>query len=94
MDENTNLMYAIGKVMKEEGNIRETFFFNQLNSTNKVNTSNESDFLVNDKYTFEVGGKNKSQTQLKGLENAFVVADNIEIGFGKKIPLWMFGFLY
>jgi len=92
--ENTNLMYAIGEVMKEDGNIRETFMFNQLNSTNKLNTSKDSDFLVNGKYTFEVGGKNKKHKQIKGIENAFVIADNIEIGFGKKIPVWMFGMLY
>jgi predicted AAA+ superfamily ATPase len=92
--ENTNLMYAIGEVMREDGNIRETFFFNQLNSTNKINTSKESDFLVNDTYTFEVGGKSKKTTQIKGIQNAFVVSDNIEVGFANKLPLWMFGMLY
>ena len=92
--ENTNLIYALGKIKEEEGNIRETFFFNQVNNTNKINTSKESDFLVNDMYTFEVGGKNKDSTQVKGIESAFVVSDNIEVGFSNKIPLWLFGFLY
>lgn len=92
--ENTNLMYAIGDVIKNEGNIRETFFINQLKIQYPVNTSKESDFLIDKKYTFEVGGKNKKTSQIKGLENAFIAADNIEIGFGNKIPLWMFGLMY
>ncbi len=92
--ENTNLMHAIGQSIKEEGNLRETFFFNKLSSTNKVNTSKESDFLVDDKFTFEVGGKNKKDTQIKGIENAYVVSDGIEVGFNKRIPLWLFGLLY
>ncbi len=92
--ENTNLIYAIGQSIKEEGNLRETFFFNQLSNSNKVNTSKESDFLVNDTFTFEVGGKNKTDKQIKGVSDSFVVSDNIEVGFNKKIPLWLFGFLY
>ena len=52
------------------------------------------DFLVDGTYTFEVGGKNKSFKQIKDIDNSFVVADDIEIGFGDKIPLWLFGFLY
>ena len=92
--ENTNLMYAFGEVIKEIGSIRETFFFNQLNATNKINTSKESDFLVNNTYTFEVGGKNKKDAQIKELKEAYVVADNIEIGYRNKIPLWLFGMLY
>lgn len=52
------------------------------------------DFLVDEKYTFEIGGKNKSFEQIKDLENSFTVADDIEVGFGNKTPLWLFGFLY
>ena len=52
------------------------------------------DFLVDEKYIFEIGGKNKSFKQIKDMDNSFVVADDIEIGFGNKIPLWLFGFLY
>ena len=54
----------------------------------------KGDFLVNDKYTVEIGGKNKSFKQIKDIKDSFVVADDIEIGFGAKIPLWLFGFLY
>ena len=52
------------------------------------------DFLVNDKYTFEIGGKNKGFEQIKDIENSFIVADDILVGFGNKTPLWLFGFLY
>jgi len=54
----------------------------------------KGDFLVNEKFTFEIGGKNKSFKQIKDISNSFVVADDIEIGSGNKIPLWLFGFLY
>lgn len=92
--ENTNLIYAIGENQMEVGNIRETFFLNQTSVLNKVNTSKESDFLINGKYTIEVGGKHKKFKQIKDITDSFVVSDNIEIGFGNKIPLWLFGFLY
>ena len=59
-----------------------------------INYSNIGDFVIDDRYTFEIGGKNKSFKQIKDLSNSFVVADDIEIGFGNKIPLWLFGFLY
>lgn len=53
-----------------------------------------SDFLVDEKYTFEVGGKSKKQQQIKGVENAFVVKNDIETGYANVIPLWMFGLMY
>ncbi len=92
--ENTNLVYAIGDEKGQNGNIRETFFYNQLSQNNVVNTSKESDFLVNEKYTFEVGGKGKTTAQIKDIPESFIASDNIEIGFRNKIPLWLFGFLY
>jgi hypothetical protein len=52
------------------------------------------DFLVNEKQTFEIGGKNKSFEQIKDIKNSFLVKDNIEIGFKNSVPLWLFGFLY
>ena len=54
----------------------------------------KGDFLVDNKYLFEIGGKNKSFKQIKDIPNSFVVADDIEVGFNHKIPLWLFGFLY
>jgi len=76
------------------GTIRETFFINQLSKSHDIVAPKQGDFLVDNKYTFEVGGKSKGFEQIKDLPNSFVVADDIEIGFGNKIPLWLFGFLY
>jgi len=92
--ENTNLMHAIGSNADEVGNLRETFFFNQLKYRHQVNTSIESDFLIDEKLTFEICGKHKSVNQIKNVQQAYIAADNIEVGFKNKIPLWLFGFLY
>ncbi len=92
--QNPNLMYALGSDNTNTGTLRETFFYNQLSFTENLTTSTEADFLVNDKYTFEIGGKNKTKTQISGIENAFLAVDNIHHGIGNKIPLWLFGFLY
>jgi predicted AAA+ superfamily ATPase len=91
---NTNLAYALGVQQPDIGNLRETFFLNQLSVKHVVSYPEKGDFRVNDKYLFEVGGKSKTQKQIKGEENAFIVADDIEYAFGNKIPLWLFGFLY
>lgn len=90
--QNTNLMYCFGNVNK--GNLRETFFVNQLSNTQQINYSDIADFKVNNEWIFEIGGKNKTQKQLKQAENAYIAADDVEIGYGNKIPLWLFGFLY
>jgi hypothetical protein len=74
--------------------IRETIFATLLSKSHKISVPKNGDFLVDEKYLFEIGGKNKSFKQIKDIDNSFVVADDIEIGFGNKIPLWMFGFLY
>ena len=91
--DNTNLMFAIGEDKPNIGNIRETYFFNQMRLNYKVLSSDVSDFKIG-KYTFEVGGKNKTRKQIANLENAFVVKDDIEYGFLNTIPLWAFGFNY
>lgn len=92
--ENTNLMYAFKSKEVNIGNIRETFFANQLRNSSQVELSPYSDFLVDNRYTFEVGGQSKKKKQIENLENAYIVSDDIEFGFGNKIPLWLFGFLY
>lgn len=92
--ENPNLMYALADKQTDIGNVRETFFANQLRKNHQVNLSEASDFLIDGKYTFEVGGKDKGKKQIATLENAYIVADDIEYGMGNKIPLWLFGFLY
>ena len=91
---NTNLAYALENEKPDIGNLRETFFFNQLKATSEVTFTNKADFMVDKKYIFEVGGKNKGHEQIVGLENAFLALDNVEYGFGNKIPLWLFGMLY
>ena len=60
----------------------------------KLDIPKKGDFLVDKKYLFEIGGKSKSFEQIKDIENSFVVADDIEIGSGNRIPMWLFGFLY
>lgn len=92
---NTNLIYALSENKNfEKGNIRETFFVNNLSFTEKIATSKQGDFIVSDKYIVEVGGRNKDFNQIKDIENSFLVLDEIETGFKNKIPLWLFGFLY
>jgi len=92
--ENPNLAYTLGNDNTEPGNLRETFFINQVAVKNQISYTEKGDFKVNDRYVFEVGGKNKSQSQLKNIDNAWLALDDIEYGFQNKIPLWLFGFLY
>ena len=92
---NTNQIYAISSKGKENiGNIRETFFINMLSAMYEVLSPKKGDFLIDNKYTFEIGGKNKSFKQIKDISNSFLAVDDIETGIGNKIPLWLFGFLY
>lgn len=91
---NTNFSYALSDNRPDKGNLRETFFLSQLAVHNSISLPEKGDFFINDKYTFEVGGKNKTSKQIKGIKNAFIVKDDIEIGFSNQIPLWLFGFLY
>jgi hypothetical protein len=90
---NTNMMWAVANKQPEKGNLRETFFLNQISSVEKVSYPKSGDFFVG-KYTFELGGKTKKKKQIEGISNALVVKDDIETGFDKIIPLWLFGFLY
>jgi predicted AAA+ superfamily ATPase len=91
---NPTLAYALAENKANIGNIRETFFFSQLSQVSSVELPKIGDFLVNEKYLFEVGGKNKNKKQIQGLENAFIVKDDIAFSSGNIIPLWLFGFLY
>lgn len=92
--ENTNLMYALSPLAANIGNKRETFFANQLGYLHRIEYIEKGDFLVDGKFVFEVGGKDKTQKQIEFVENGFVAADDIEFGFQNRIPLWLFGFLY
>ncbi len=91
---NPNLIYALAEGAADKGNLRETFFINQLSRSHQLTYPKQGDFLVDNTWLFEVGGLNKTRKQLAGIERAFVAADDIEIGSPQKIPLWMFGFLY
>jgi len=76
------------------GTIRESFFINQVSLKYDISYPKIGDFLVDEKYIFEIGGAKKGFNQIKDIDNSFVVADDIEIGYKNKIPLWLFGFLY
>ena len=91
--DNTNLMFALTP-QAEKGTVRETFFLNQLGVGHDVTYPAQGDFLVDGKHLFEVGGSGKGFAQIKDMPDSYVAADDIELGIGNKIPLWLFGFLY
>lgn len=91
--DNTNLAFALTTSEPDKGNLRETFFFNQMRVNNSVFNSPVSDFLI-DGRTFEIGGRNKGQKQIAEAEDGYVVKDGIETGFGNVVPLWCFGMNY
>ena len=91
--DNPNLMYVLNGGNIDTGNLRETFFYNQMRVNHDVTSSRIADFAINE-YTFEVGGRNKSQKQLGNTTHGFVVKDDIEFAQGNIIPLWAFGLNY
>ena len=91
--DNTSIAYLLGREATEIGNIRETFFYNQMRVTTDVIASRISDFEIDGK-TFEVGGRNKGKKQISGISEGYVVKDDIEFGTANTIPLWAFGLTY
>ncbi len=91
--DNTNIIFNLAREKSNAGNLRETFFFNQMRLKNEVISSKKADFII-DNYTFEVGGKNKQQKQIEKNGKSFVVKDDIEFGYLNVIPLWAFGLNY
>lgn len=92
---NTSLLYSLTLNQNPEtGTLRETFFVNQLRENHLVNLPKKGDFIVEGKFVFEVGGRNKTAQQIADLSEAFIVQDDIEVGYRNRIPLWLFGFLY
>lgn len=91
--DNTNLMFALSDGDPDIGNVRETFFYNQMRVNNDVISSKDADFKI-DKLTFEVGGRKKGKKQIKNVSDGFIVKDDIEYGHGNIIPIWHFGFNY
>ena len=93
--ENPNMLYALAEGNVEIGTARETFCINQLRVHHNVEYSKkQGDFRVDGKYTFEIGGQSKGFGQVAGVSDSYVLADDIETPFGRKLPLWTIGFLY
>ena len=90
---NPTLMFALTP-RADIGNVRETFFMNQLSQSHELCYPKTGDFLVDDKYLFEIGGKGKGFTQIKDIPDSYLAVDDTEIGRGARIPLWLFGMLY
>ena len=90
---NTNLMYCLTPQV-DSGTIRETYLASQVGVNHKLYMPCKGDLVVDGKWLFEVGGKGKGFSQIKDIKDSFVVTDNMEIGHGNKIPLWLFGLLY
>jgi len=91
---NTNLSYALSSGEPDKGNLRESFFVSQLQHIYKISLIEKADFIIDDKYVVEIGGRNKTKKQIKNIENSFLVKDDIEVGVFNTIPLWLFGLLY
>ncbi len=91
--DNTNLIYSLAGEKSNIGNIRETFFLNQMRVRNEVISSKNADFVIKD-FTFEVGGKNKQQKQIEKDGKSYIVKDDIEFGYMNILPLWAFGLNY
>ncbi|AXI99890.1 hypothetical protein CYPRO_0606 [Cyclonatronum proteinivorum] len=89
-----NLMHSLNPGQVNAGTQRESFFLSQLAPLHTVTEPDKADFRVDDHYLFEIGGKNETPAQIKGESNAYLAVDGIETGFGNRIPLWLFGFLY
>jgi len=92
--ENTNVIFLLARNNANIGNLRETFFYNQLSYRHSLGYTDLGDFLVDGQFTFEIGDKEKGHKQIKTVANSYVVADDILYGSQNKIPLWLFGFLY
>ncbi len=91
--DNTNLIYVLSPKRADIGNVRETFFMNQMRVVGDVKCSPVSDFMM-DGMTFEIGGRKKGQKQISDVKDGYVVKDDIETGYANVIPLWAFGLMY
>lgn len=90
---NPNFIYLFSPNRANIGNVRETFFFNQVGAVHSVTAPKFGDFMVDDAYLFEVGGSSKTGDQIRGIPNAYLALD-VEGGSNNRIPLWLFGMLY
>lgn len=93
--ENPNILYALTPTKAEIGTLRETFAISSLSESHTVEYGKaQGDFKVDGKYTFEIGGRSKGFSQIAGVENSYIFADDWDMPDGAKLPLWMLGFLY
>lgn len=93
--ENPNLLYALSPGKVDIGTARECFAINALSESHEVEYGKtQGDFKVDGLYTLEVGGRGKDFSQIAGMENSYVFADDLDMPDGAKLPLWMLGFLY
>ncbi|MBR1651802.1 MAG: ATP-binding protein [Alloprevotella sp.] len=93
--ENPNILYALTPDEVEVGTLRETFAICCLSESHSVEYGKaQGDFVVDSKYTFEIGGRSKNFSQIAGIENSYIFADDLDMPDGAKLPLWMLGFLY
>ena len=93
--ENPNILYALAPTKVEIGTLRETFAIGSLSESHNVEYGKaQGDFKVDGKYTFEIGGRSKDFSQIAGVKDSYVFADDWDMPDGAKLPLWMLGFLY
>ena len=92
--DNPNIMYLLSSENVDKGSVRESFIRSQLSYHHQIKFSQQSDFFVDDKWTFEVGGKNKKRSQIENVPDSFIIADDIEYGTDRRIPIWLLGFMY
>ncbi|MGE0075217.1 MAG: ATP-binding protein [Sphaerochaetaceae bacterium] len=92
--DNTNLMRVLGSDSPALEKKRETFMVNQISQVADIGLSHQSHFLIDGTYTVGIDGIDKARRQLLGQADAYMACDGLEYGFGQKIPLWLFGFLY
>ncbi|MBK8055131.1 MAG: ATP-binding protein [Saprospiraceae bacterium] len=90
--QNANLFF-LSASKPDIGTIRECFFVHCISHEHNVSIPNKGDFFVDEKYTFEIGGKSKGYKQISSIPGSFIVSDDINYSVGNKIPLWLFGFL-
>jgi uncharacterized protein len=92
--DNPNLFSVLNPEMVNIGNLRETFAMNQLSVKHHLSLHKSADFLVDNNFVIEIGGKNKDNRQVRNYDNSYIFQDDIEIGHHNRIPLWLLGFLY
>jgi uncharacterized protein len=92
--DNTNQLFAFSPINPEKGTLQELFFLSNVSLQYDLSCPRDGDFFVDNSYVFEIGGKGKNFNQIKGKNDSYLAIEDIESGIGKKIPLWLFGFLY